>query len=238
MTTKKMSAAMNTPNLGLRSAEIGSPGARPRTLSHALAIWVAAITVLAMTVLAAPVQAASKKAAAEPITQVYFIRGFMGVFSTGFDKMAKDLEKSRIHAEVYSHLSASAITAKIVREFGQSKKRRKKLVLIGHSFGGNAALSVASQLRQKDIRVDLVITVDPTRSGPVSPNVRKYVNYYFPGNGLGAKLAAKSVPAKRITNIDMRKRSDIAGEGDDHWTITNNAAITKEITTAIKRALR
>jgi pimeloyl-ACP methyl ester carboxylesterase len=229
---------MNTLILGLRSAETRSPGPLARALSHALVIWVAAITVLAMAVLSTPVQAASKKAAAEPVTQVYFIRGFLGVFSTGFDKMAKDLEKSGIRAEVYSHLSGSSITSRIVREFGQSKKRRKKLVLVGHSFGGNAALSVASQLRQKDITVDLVITVDPTRSGPVSPNVRKYVNYYFPGNGLGAKLAAKSVPAKRITNINMRKRSDVTGEGDDHWTITNNAAITKEIITAVKRTVR
>ncbi len=209
-----------------------------QTVHSALAIWVTVMAIVAMAVFSAPVQAASKKSAAEPVTQVYFIRGFMGVFSTGFDKMAKDLEKSRVQAEVYSHLSGSSITAKIVREFGQSKKRRKKLVLIGHSFGGNAALAVASKLRQKDIRVDLVITVDPTRSGPVSSNVRKYVNYYFPGNGLGAKLAAKSIPAKRITNINMRKRSDIAAEGDDHWTITNNAAMTKEIITAIKRALR
>lgn len=191
-----------------------------------------------MAVFSPPVQAASKKPAAEPVTQVYFIRGFMGVFSTGFDKMAKDFEKSRVHAEVYSHLSTSAITAKIAREFSRSQKRRKKLVLIGHSFGGNAAFAVASKLQQKNITVDLVITVDPTRSGPVSSNVRKYVNYYFPGNGLGTKLAAKSVPAKRITNIDMRKRSDIAAEGDDHWTITNNAAITKEIIASIKRALR
>lgn len=228
---------MNIANTAFTQAEARLSNGLHRALHSALTIWVVVATiVVAMAALSAPVHAASKKPSAEPVTQVYFIRGFMGVFSTGFDKMAKDLEKSRVHAEVYSHLSGSAITAKIVREFGQTKKRRKKLVLIGHSFGGNAALSVANRLREKDIKVDLVITVDPTRSGPVSPNVRKYVNYYFPGNGLGAKLAAKSIPAKRITNIDMRKRSDI--EGDGHWTITNNAAITKEITAAIKRAVR
>ncbi|WP_420409660.1 hypothetical protein [Hoeflea sp.] len=191
----------------------------------------------AATVSPGPAFADSKKAADE-VTQVYFIRGFMGVFSTGFDKMAKDLEKSGINARVYGHMSGGAISSRIAKEFGQSGKRRKKLVLIGHSFGGNAALSVAKRLRSKDITVDLVITVDPTRSGPVSSNVRQYVNYYFPGNGLGAKLASGPVPARRIKNIDMRKRADIAGEGDDHWTVTHNAAIRKEITNAIRRTVR
>ncbi|MEQ8479180.1 MAG: hypothetical protein RIC18_00890 [Hoeflea sp.] len=181
--------------------------------------------------------AASRKAGNE-ITQVYFIRGFMGVFSTGFDKMAEELGKSGIDAKVYSHLSGGAISARIAREFGQSGNRRKKLVLIGHSFGGNAALAVASRLRAKNITVDLVITVDPTRSGPVSSNVRRYVNYYFSGNGLGSKLASGNVSARRIRNVDMRKRVDIAGEGDDHWTVTHNAAIRKEITDAIRRTVR
>lgn len=203
-------------------------------LAFALVLGVAAG---ASTVAPGPAHAASKKAGGE-ITQVYFIRGFMGVFSTGFDKLARELGKSGIDAEVYSHLSGGAIASKIATEFGQSGKRRNKLVLIGHSFGGNAALAVANRLRSKDITVDLVITVDPTRSGPLSPNVRQYVNYYFPGNGLGAKLASGSVSAKRIKNVDMRKRVDIAGEGDDHWTVTHNAAIGKEITDAIRRTVR
>lgn len=184
------------------------------------------------------VAAAASKKSNDEVTQVYFIRGFLGVFSTGFDKMAKELKKSGIDAKVYGHMSGGAISSRIAKEFGQSGKRRKKLVLVGHSFGGNAALAVANRLRSKDITVDLVITVDPTRSGPMSSNVRQYVNYYFPGNGLGAKLASGSVSAKRIKNIDMRKRVDIAGEGDDHWTVTHNAAISKEITSAIRRTVR
>ncbi|WP_422370380.1 hypothetical protein [Hoeflea sp.] len=207
---------------------------RAFVLAWALAIGIAAG---AATTTPTAALAASKKASDE-VTQVYFIRGFLGVFSTGFDKMAKELGKSGIDAKVYGHLSGGAISSKIAKEFGQSGKRRKKLVLIGHSFGGNAALAVANRLRSKDITVDLVITVDPTRSGPVSSNVRQYVNYYFPGNGLGAKLASKSVSAKRIKNIDMRKRVDIAGEGDDHWTVTHNAAISKEITDAIRRTVK
>lgn len=229
---------MHAVSAAFTPSETLSPKRLARRLETATSMWMVVLAIITMGIFSAPAQAASSKTSAEPVTQVYFIRGFLGVFSTGFDAMAKDLEKSGIRAEVYSHLSGATITSRIVSDYGQSQKRRKKLVLIGHSFGGNAALAVANRLRQKNITVDLVITVDPTRSGPVATNVQRYVNYYFPGNGLGAKLSAKTVPAKRITNIDMRKRTDIAGEGDDHWTVTNNAAIKKEIITAIRRTVR
>ena len=94
-------------------------------------------------------------------------------------------------------------------------------------------------LRKDNIPVELVITVDPTRAGPLSKNVKRYVNYYFSGNGLGSKLKARSgVSSSRIKNIDMRKRDDVVGEGDDHWTVTNNDAIQSEILRAVRRAAR
>lgn len=199
--------------------------------------WMLALLLAGALPLAA--QAASQKPGkSEPVTQVYLIRGFMGIFSTGLDRMAKDLAKIRIKAEVHGHLNGSGIRAKILRQRAQSTRKRPKLVLVGHSFGGNAALAIAKQLRAEDIKVDLVVTVDPTRSGPVSDNVRRYVNYYFPGNGLGAKLNVNGALNKRIKNIDMRKHVDVANAGDDHWTVTHNAAVQREILSAVKTALR
>lgn len=214
-----------------------APGQRSE-VSRPIA-WMLAICLLALTTVnPAPSLAASKAKASEPATQVYFIRGFLGIFSTGFDSMAKDLAKSRIVAETYGHLSGSSIRAKIARQYAATKKH-KPIILVGHSFGGNAAFQLASQLRKDDIPVALLISVDPTRAGPLSGNVKRYVNYFFPGNGLGAKVKAGSgVPKSRIKNIDMRKRTDIAGVGDDHWTVTNNTAIQAEIIKTIKRAAR
>jgi len=202
--------------------------------------WLLAAFMLASTATGPlPAHAASKAAAAtEPATQVYFIRGFMGIFSSGFDSMAKSLAKGKIKAEVYGHLSGSSVRAKIARQYAQSKKH-KPIILVGHSFGGNAAFQIASGLRADNIPVALVITVDPTRAGPLASNVKRYVNYYFPGNGLGSELKAKSgVRQSRIKNINMQDRNDVAGVGDGHWTVTNNAAIQSEIMKAIKRAAR
>jgi len=218
-----------------------APQASPNSLHWRYfrhAAWLLAVCLLALTGPAPAPAASTTSAATEPATQVYFIRGFLGIFSTGFDSMAKSLAKDKIKAEVYGHLSGSSVRAKIIKQYGQSK-RKKPIILVGHSFGGNAVFEVAAKLRKQNIPVALLISVDPTRAGPLSSNVKRYVNYFFPGNGLGSELKPGSgVPQSRIKNIDMRKRVDVAGAGDDHWTVTNNAALIREILKAVKRAVR
>ena len=218
---------------------VGNLDRRFHSSRHTRSLWLL-VAVLLAAILSSLVQAhaAGKTSASEPATQVYFIRGFMGIFSTGFDTMAKSLAKHKVQAKVYGHLSGSAVRARIAKQYAQSK-RHKPIILVGHSFGGNAAFEVASGLRKDNIPVELVITVDPTRAGPLSKNVKRYVNYYFSGNGLGSKLKPRSgVSGSRIKNIDMRKRDDVVGEGDDHWTVTNNDAIQSEILRAVRRAAR
>jgi len=211
-----------------------------QTTRH-LVLYLAVCFLWATAGVLTPTHAASSsaKSASEPVTQVYFIRGFMGIFSTGFDTMAKELNKKKIPTKVFGHLSASTIRANIVKQWAQQKRRRKPIVLVGHSFGGNAAFQVAAGLAKEKIPVALLITVDPTRAGPVSTNVKSYVNYFFPGNGLGAKLIARGkVSPSRIKNIDMRKHQEGAKTHDGHWSVTNNNALQSEILKSVRRAAR
>nr|WP_255561784.1 alpha/beta fold hydrolase [Pseudohoeflea sp. DP4N28-3] len=154
--------------------------------------------------------------------------------------MAKELRTKGIEARVYSHLSAGAVRARIARQYKAANRRaRKPIVLVGHSFGGNAALAVAHQLSRDNIPVKLVVTVDPTRGGPVANNVARYVNYYFDGGGLGASLKASArMPRSRVRNIDMRVRDDVVGAGDNHWSVTHNKVIQSEILKQVRRAAR
>ncbi|MVA97800.1 hypothetical protein GN330_11145 [Nitratireductor sp. CAU 1489] len=167
--------------------------------------------------------------------QVYFVRGFMGIFSTGLDDMAARLNARGVRAQTYGHLSGPAVRGDIVR----SHKAAPGLpvILVGHSFGGNAALQVAALLAQDGIKVDLVITVDPTRDGPISPNVRRYINYYLSANAIGSELAGGGAAA-RVVNIDIRDRTDIEGLATGHWTMTVNQKIKAEILGAILRVAR
>ncbi len=174
------------------------------------------------------------KAKTDPVTRVYFIRGFLNVFSTGLDDMSGQLAKNGIKSIVHGHMSGSSVRAQILADRKKTGKLPNPVVIVGHSFGANAALSVSSLLAADGIPVDLVITIDPTVGGPLTPTVRRYVNYHFAGNNLGVPLSSPKL-GKRISNIDLSKRKDIAGVGDDHWTVTSNKALQKEVLAAIRR---
>jgi Thioesterase domains of type I polyketide synthases or non-ribosomal peptide synthetases len=203
------------------------PGAWTRALFIVAALICAAITV------ASPAHAAPKSKP-DPVTHVYFIRGFLNVFSTGFDDMAKKLGARGVKAAVYGHLSGASVRSRILADVKTTGRKPNPVIIVGHSFGGNAAFAVAKSLAADGVAVDLVITVDPTHAGPLSPNVKRYVNYYFPANGLGAAIPGGG---KRVRNVDLKARADVAGVGDDHWTVTTNAALTKEILSTILRQL-
>ena len=74
----------------------------------------------------------------------------------------------------------------------------KKIVLIGHSFGGTAAIIVTQQLNAMDIPVELLCPVDPAAqyTTVITPNAKRVVGFYqtTPGQ-LGRALArAKAGP--------------------------------------------
>jgi hypothetical protein len=63
---------------------------------------------------------------------------------------------------------------------------RKKIVLIGHSFGGTACIMVNAQLASMEIDVDLLCPIDPAvqYSTVITPNAKRIVGFYqtTPGN--------------------------------------------------------
>ena len=197
------------------------------TVMARLVALVAGLSVIGLALMAG-IQGA--RARDQDATQVYLVRGFMGIFSTGLDDLEASLDARGVKAETYGHLSGPAIRDDIVR----ARKTRPDLpvVLVGHSFGGNAVLQVAALLAQDGIRVALVITVDPTRDGPISSNVGRYINYYLSANAIGSELDADGTGA-RVVNIDIRDRADIAGLATGHWTMTVNEKIKAEILRAV-----
>jgi hypothetical protein len=192
------------------------------------------LLVFALALLAVLPAWGQTRAKADPVTHVYFIRGFLNVFSTGLDEMSAQLANAGVKSIVHGHMSGSSVRAQLLADRKKAGKPPNPVVVVGHSFGANAALSVSSLLAADGIPVDLVITIDPTVGGPLTPNVRRYVNYHFAGNNLGVPLTSPKL-GKRISNIDLSRRKDVAGVGDDHWTVTSNKALQKEILAAIRR---
>jgi|SRR5690242_19525749 len=154
-------------------------------------------------------------------TEVYLIRGWFGVFSTGMDTIAEQLRAKGVRAEAIMHLSSKATVTKIIgeREAGQTGR----LVLVGHSQGALNAIEMARELKAHDIPVDLLITLVPFLPDPVPSNVVRALNYYqVPGWGM--PLVGAPDFKGELANIDVGKQLSIF-----HITIDKTSEVQEAI---------
>lgn len=157
---------------------------------------------------------------------VYLLRGFIGIFSTGIDHLGEEINTDGVRAKVYQddqwHALADTIAA---RYAGQTNP--EPVVLIGHSYGADDVIRIARELQAKNVKVDLLVTIDPVTPPDVPKNVVKCVNIYRP-NGLtdilpffrGIPLKADSPEADNVINVNIR--TDPRGLMDwdtDHFNI-------------------
>lgn len=154
-------------------------------------------------------------------TEVYLVRGWFGVFSTGMDSMAEELRAKGVKAEAIGHLAWKSIVSKIVKERAAGRKGR--LVLVGHSQGANNAIDMARELEKHDIAVDLLVTLVPFLQDPIPSNVVRAVNYYQ-SPGWGMPLTADDGFSGDLANIDVS--SDL---GIFHITIDKSSKVQAEV---------
>ena len=176
-----------------------------RRLAAAMAIT--GLTALTLAPAAAqPI--APKEREAPSRAHVYLMRGLMNIFSLGMDQLAAAIAQRGIPATVYNHAEADAVVTEIAAHYRAGE--RGPIILIGHSLGANAVMTMAQSLNRDGIPVALVIPFDGTASYYASKNVACVLNltqnyaYMRSGAGFHGKLM----------NVN------VAGEsGIDHFTI-------------------
>jgi hypothetical protein len=182
--------------------------------------------------------AKTKKSAAKkpPVVQptkaasVYLMRGFLGIFSLGMDRLNAQLKAAGVKTKIVGHTGWPGVVAEIAAEQALHPGQHAPVVIVGHSLGANAALLAGYQLGKQGIPVDLVVTVDPTSSRPISPVVKRYLNIYLPGDGFGAKLAATG---SGVDNDDIRNNPELNRPGINHFTMDEHPVVLKQIFDAI-----
>jgi hypothetical protein len=158
-------------------------------------------------------------------TQVILLRGWFGVFSTGLDAIADELRGKGIKAEAISHLAWKTTAARLAKQRDGGESIR--IVLVGHSQGGNNAIDMARELSAHKVPVDLLITLAPFKQDPVPANVVRAINYYQPG-GWGSPLVADRDFNGQIANVD------VSGDlGIFHVNIDKNARVQAEVVATI-----
>lgn len=150
---------------------------------------------LLMMLLASPAAAALHK-------KVYLLRGLTNVLSPGIDQLNEELQRRGVDVTIANHAFSEALAREAIEDCKSG--RISSIVLVGHSLGASAAVSMAEQLRQAGLHVALIVTMDPVMKLVVPDNVRLVRNYYL-SSGVGVAAERSGHFHGTLQNVDMGK---------------------------------
>ena len=114
-------------------------------------------------------------------------------------------------------------------------KAGKKIVLIGHSFGGTAAIMTTQHLNAMGIKVDLLCPIDPSplRTREIPPNAQRVLGFYEKTVGpLGQGVDCEG---QGWTDADWKARTIDYRLDDTHLEIAADLFVHKTIKDEIRR---
>ena len=191
--------------------------------------------------------------AIEPLSQpavntrvgnAYLFRGFIGVFSTGMNEMNDELAARGIRSHVFQADQWSSVADAIAREY-HDRPNAEPIVLVGHSYGADNVLRIAQAIKARNVKIDLIVTLDPVTPPKVAPNVRQVVNLYQSNGGWdalpwlrGIALEAETPgsPDSAVTNINIRTmRKDLLDADLNHFNIEKKPKVHAEVIRRIEQ---
>ena len=124
------------------------------------------------------------------------------------DEMVDKCKRRGIHASAHGHGEYPSLAAEAAAKV---KSGKGPIIIIGHSYGADAAVSMAKEMKKLGAPVALLVlygpTVDPL---PIPSNVRAVVNYYQTNN---AAWRGRAVPGAGFTgsinNVNLDKADDV-----------------------------
>jgi hypothetical protein len=161
---------------------------------------------------------------------VYCMRGWLGIFSTGMDALAEEIDKEVPAVSVADeewHHEAHFLVAE-----HDAGRLQPPLVLLGHSWGADDQIRVAQYLKEHNIRVDLLITIDPVTPPVIPDNVDRCVNIFksHPVTDVvplwrGVDIDSKATPVP-VMNYNLRTDNLGFNTDDiDHINIEKSAGV-------------
>lgn len=187
-----------------------------------------------MLVAASTAMAAMAMPSVSAAEEVYFIRGFLNVFSAGMNQMTDQLRARGVNAKAISNGQWSGIARDIIARHKQGRVSFP-IVIAGHSVGGQEAPRFADTLAQAGVPVALVIGVDPGFGAPppFSAGSPRVVNYYIANSARGKPYRSTAGFRGSINNINIRSFSNA-----DHVEIDKDPAIQSRIVSLVLSVVR
>ena len=175
----------------------------------------------------ATAQSAAEAAPAKRAGHVYLMRGIFNVFSLGMDQMAYKLQAAGVAATVANHTSWRSMADDMIANYRSGN--REPIILMGHSAGADATISIARRLEQASVPVALIVNFDPVSPDPVPPNVKSVVNYYVPA-GWGAAVAADPRFKGQLANVNENATTN-------HFSIDKDDGLQRQAIARVMAAL-
>lgn len=179
------------------------------------------------------------------VGNVYLVRGWIGIFSTGIDDIAAKLDAAGVRARVYQQDQWRSLADTIAKRYKDGP--REPIVLIGHSYGADGVVAMARRLDAAQVPVDLLLTLDPVVPDAVPGNVRVCVNLYQSNGALDYLPWLRGIPlekvndqtATRLENLDIRtERRDLLESGLNHFNIEKKPKVQDEVVRQVLQVAR
>src|ERR1700761_3817034 len=132
--------------------------------------------------------------------KVYLLRGLTNVLSPGIDHLNDDLQRRNIDVTIANHAFSDSLALEAIE--GCKSGRISSIVLVGHSLGASAAVSMAEQLQRAGLHVALIVTIDPVVKVVVPNNVHILRNFYL-SSGVGTAVEPGGDFHGTLQNVDM-----------------------------------
>ncbi|HLL28600.1 MAG TPA: hypothetical protein VKT73_13230 [Xanthobacteraceae bacterium] len=150
--------------------------------------------------------------------RAFCVRGLFGaVFSTGMNDLANELNTipgCSATAEGNSLFPLAVIGDLTHAAMASALSSGRKIVLVGHSYGGFAVESIAAGLRLHNIDTALLVMVDTTKDSPYVPDsggirIQYYQSIDPMGGGTPDSVPNARTPLERVklnlTHTEMDK---------------------------------
>ena len=169
--------------------------------------------------------AQSKRGAGE----VILLRGGFDVFSNGLNTMGARLRSRGVNARVLGYKQWRSVVADVARNW---KRSRRPVVIVGHSWGGNTAIRLATALERRGVPIAYLATFAATAPPPVPGNVRRAVNYYQ-SSGWGAPLRPARNFRGRLRNVNLARE-----KGVGHYNIEKQPKLQRQVIRNVLQVVR
>ncbi len=175
------------------------------------------------------------------VGSAYLFRGFIGVFSTGMNSLNDELVEQGVRAHVFQADQWASVADTIAERY-RAQPGVEPIVLVGHSYGADNIVRIAQRLKDQNVSIDLLITLDAVTPPKVPHNVKKAINLYQSNGPLdnlpwlrGIPLEAERPGSVMLVNQNIRTdRTDLLEDGTNHFNIEKKEKIHDEVIKQIK----